>query len=173
MEPRKLIDKYIAEANSYERMSRLPWRAQAHFHPRRSRAKKKTSRRRYDWIRQKVISGAFSRQQGITAEGRLLKPHHGFSLSIPRILLSAVSIMSAFALLFWLTKSIGGYGGRPLALPDYVIFSVRSFITFSTPDIGPVNSIGSFLSSMEGMMGMCSVILFSFLMGQKLGGSGS
>lgn len=81
----------------------------------------------------------------------------------------AFFIMFFFSFMYWFSQSIGVYAANAsFTWIDYFWFSVRSFVTMSSPDMGPTSSWGRMLTNAEGLMGMIFIIVLSLFLGEKL-----
>lgn len=80
----------------------------------------------------------------------------------------AFIIMFFFSLMYWVSQSIGVYvPNASFNWIDYFWFSVRSFVTMSSPDMGPTSSWGRMLTNVEGLLGMIFIIMLSLFLGEK------
>lgn len=104
------------------------------------------------------------------------KPTSAFRLfqideSLLNILVFASVVVLVFGFLYMFSESVGSYTDDLFGVQDYFLFSIRTFLTMSMPDMGPVNSFGRLLNSLEGTFGMFSLALVSFILGRNLSSS--
>ncbi|MBI4216673.1 MAG: hypothetical protein HY687_04710 [Chloroflexi bacterium] len=104
------------------------------------------------------------------------KPASAFRLfqldeSLLNILVFASVVVVVFGFLYMFSESVGSYTNSPFGVQDYFLFSIRTLLTMSMPDMGPLNSFGRLLNSLEGTFGMFSLALVSFILGRNLSSS--
>lgn len=102
------------------------------------------------------------------------KPHEAVKtkhsvVSVKRIVLFALVTVVVFSFLYRLS------GGVATSVPHEIVglredffFSLRSFLTASSFDLAPVNTMGRLLYSIEGVIGMMTMIIISIVVSEKI-----
>ncbi len=97
-----------------------------------------------------------------------VEPKHGL-VSIKRVLIFSTAIVVLFTFLFWLSDGVASsIPDETVQLKEHFFFSLRSFLTASSFDLAPVNTLGRLFYSIEGVIGMMTMIIVSIVVSEKV-----
>ncbi|MDO8491380.1 MAG: hypothetical protein Q7T04_05130 [Dehalococcoidia bacterium] len=107
--------------------------------------------------------------QGAARLSEAAKPKEHSAVSIKRVLAFSTFVVVVFTFLYWLSNGIASsVPNEVVQLKEHFFFSLRSFLTASSFDLAPINTLGRLLYSIEGVIGMMTMIVVSIVVSEKV-----
>ena len=96
------------------------------------------------------------------------EPKHSI-VSIKRVMVFSTAVVVLFTLLYWLSDGVASsVPNETVQLKEHFFFSLRSFLTASSFDLAPINTLGRLFYSIEGVVGMMTMIIVSIVVSEKV-----
>ncbi len=81
----------------------------------------------------------------------------------------STAVVVLFTLLYWLSDGVASsVPNETVQLKEHFFFSLRSFLTASSFDLAPINTLGRLFYSIEGVVGMMTMIIVSIVVSEKV-----
>ncbi|MCB8978562.1 MAG: pentapeptide repeat-containing protein [Ardenticatenaceae bacterium] len=100
----------------------------------------------------------------------LLELIWGYGQKPQRVLGFCLSIIISFAFIYGALDGIEKLNGVEPTILELLVYSLATFTVSSLPDIEPVSRVSQIISSLEAILGVTSLALFTTALAQRMGG---